>query len=242
MSLPEETVQNAVKNRLYYFRALYTINHAYWLGIKGYKGLDKTNETEYFENLFLAKTIAEEGMYIAARLDEPFRIELGKFALEIKRHLNTNDYSVCYNECFSDPSFSLLQQCNTVIMPFFVEGEEFQKRDQSAKFIYGQFFIKKIENLVKEIRYGGYVKKFGNYSSKLVIFKNDNSRRLAIRYSVLLDTYKQLFGVMLRNKDRFDHDNFRGDKELSFLFSQITYAQISLSSNYLESICGTSKH
>jgi len=236
MPLPEEATQNAIKNRLYYFMALYTINHAYWLGIKGHKVLDKTNETEYFENLFLAKTIAHEGMYIAARLDNPLRIELGKFCLETKRHIKDDDYSMCYNEWFSDPAFSLIQQCNTVIMPTLLEGIDFQKSDQKNFVFNSLFFVRKIENLVKEIKFGGYVKKFGTNISKLVRVRNESNRRLAIRYSVLLDSYKQIFTVMLRHKDSFQLNKFKNDKELSFLLSQIIYAQISFSSGVLESM------
>ena len=222
--------------------ALYTINHAYWLGIKGHKVLDKTNETEYFENLFLAKTIAQEGMYIAARLDNPKRIELGKFCLETKRHIKNDDYSICYSDWFSDPAFSLLQKCNTVVMPTLMEGVECQQSDQKKLAFNSLFFVRKIENLINEIKFGGYVKKFGSSISKLVRVRNESSRRLAIRYSVLLDTYQQILKVMLRNKEAFKLNKFKEDKELSFLLSQIIYAQISFSNNVLESIRRSSCH
>ena len=236
MSLPKVTEDNRVSNRTLYCLCLYNINYAYWLGVKGYILLKRMQEPEYFENLIRARSILEESMYFVSKLPEPLKQETRSLAFNIKEYLDSESYESCSNTNFSDTTFAMLQHLNSIVMPCVIGGIYRRENEKDALKISNKFFHNKIDNSLRLIRHGGFVRMFSDYLNRIEVIDGNMERRLTIRYSLLLDDYKRLLNVIRRKIGNSCSVALDFDEEIKFLVSQLVYAQISFSSYIINCI------
>lgn len=236
MPLTKFVEDERISNRTLYCLSLYTINHAYWLGLKGFLLINEKDESKYFENLIEAKIILKHGMLLAFQLPGPLKSEAGVFGRQTMQYLKCKSYESCHNTHFSDPGFSLMQHLNSVVMPCLMGGIYKGNESEKGLMICNSLFRKKMENLVRLIRVGGFVNKFAEYIDKVEVLRSGNARKLSIMYSLILDDYKQLISVILRKNKEFKTVVIELDDELRFLMAQTIYSQINLSTNIINSI------